>query len=274
MEAADISNVGTHATGYSVFISYSRSDLNTVRPLAAELRRLGIRTWVDLEDLRPGERWKSAIEKALVSSTAMVFCVSPLTLESAWTSIELKAAIHRKIPVIPVMLQTLEIDALPPELQNRQLYDMARHPARQAVQITARDIVKALGLNITATSSDCQGANGPQILALYFGRQPDLDDLISRMTWVSAAGVDIIPWPVQWLTASQLADIEQQLEHVSHAVLAVYDRTDLAFAHLLIGSIAAWLGPRRLTIAEGTGDQYLRPAADAVCAYYLWLDQN
>ena len=39
-----------------LFFSYSRANLLVVRSVAAELRRLGHRTWIDLEDLRPGER--------------------------------------------------------------------------------------------------------------------------------------------------------------------------------------------------------------------------
>ena len=66
----------------SVFISCSRADLGPVRALALALRRTGLRTWMDLEDLRPGQRWKDAIGSALAAADAMVFCLSALSLES------------------------------------------------------------------------------------------------------------------------------------------------------------------------------------------------
>ena len=66
----------------SVFISYSRADLGLVRALTLALRRSGLRTWMDLDDLRPGQRWKDAIGSALEAADAMVFCLSALSLES------------------------------------------------------------------------------------------------------------------------------------------------------------------------------------------------
>jgi hypothetical protein len=71
-----------------LFFSYSRGNLLAVRSVAAELRRLGYRTWLDLENLRPGERWREAIERAMAASEAMIYCISRLSQESAWTSIE------------------------------------------------------------------------------------------------------------------------------------------------------------------------------------------
>lgn len=272
IDASEFSNA--NEAGRSVFISYSRSDLHTVRPLAAQLRKIGVQTWVDLEDLRPGERWKNAIDEALASSTAMVYCLSPLTLESAWTSVELKAALNRNMPIIPVMVQPLEIAALPPELQSRQIYDMAKHPAVQAIDMTARDIAKELGLDVAACSLNSDEFDGPQVLVLHFGQLPDIDALVPRMKWVSIAGTQITPWPVRALTASQLLDIEQQLEQASHAMICVSNQTHLPMANLLIGSVAARLGPRRLTIVEDAGGQILKLAADAVSAYHLSIDRT
>eukprot|EP01031_Cornospumella_fuschlensis_P052996 gene52996-64740_t len=104
-----------------LFLSYSRGNLLMVRALAAELRRMGHRTWMDLENLRPGERWRDAIERALVDCTAMVYCISRLSVASAWTSVELRAALARGVPVIPVMIDAVVMDELPAELQALQM---------------------------------------------------------------------------------------------------------------------------------------------------------
>ena len=128
----------------SVFISYSRADLDAVRPLARALRRTGLRTWLDLDDLRPGERWKEAIVNALTAADAMVFCVSSLSLDSAWTSVELQRALALAIPVIPVAMEPLDLGALPEALRERQVCDMSRHPPRHAAVLTAREIAVVL----------------------------------------------------------------------------------------------------------------------------------
>ncbi len=46
----------------SVFISYSRADLGPVRAMALALRRSGLRTWMDLDDLRPGRLHRRCAE--------------------------------------------------------------------------------------------------------------------------------------------------------------------------------------------------------------------
>ena len=63
---------------------------------------------------------------------------------------------------------------------------------------------------------------------------------------------------------SQLSDIERELEEASHAIISVSDHSQVVPAHLLIGTVAARLGPRRLTIVEVTGERILKPAAETI----------
>ena len=48
-----------------VFISYVRENSEIVDRLAAKLRELGIRAWLDRDEILPGHRWKDAIKRAI-----------------------------------------------------------------------------------------------------------------------------------------------------------------------------------------------------------------
>ena len=42
-----------------VFICYAREDMAIAKRLYRDLRRPGIRPWMDTEDLHPGQQWKT-----------------------------------------------------------------------------------------------------------------------------------------------------------------------------------------------------------------------
>ncbi len=51
-----------------VFISYAREDYKIARKLYHDLRKAGVKPWLDEEDLLPGKKWKVEIEKAIRGS--------------------------------------------------------------------------------------------------------------------------------------------------------------------------------------------------------------
>ncbi|NUP23360.1 MAG: toll/interleukin-1 receptor domain-containing protein [Streptomyces sp.] len=66
----------TVAAGPTVFLSYSRDDQQTAVRLAAELRRLGADVWLDVDNLLPGDNWKSAVSDAIERSDYFVALLS------------------------------------------------------------------------------------------------------------------------------------------------------------------------------------------------------
>src|SRR5215831_6358053 len=129
-----------------VFISYSRADLAQVLPLDAALRKIGLDTWLDFKSLRPGERWKEAIDAAISSADAFLFCLSPMSIESAWTSVELQLARERNVKIIPVILKRLSLKVFPAEFRDVQFLEMDHWPHEQASHYAARAIASALGM--------------------------------------------------------------------------------------------------------------------------------
>lgn len=77
------------------FVSYARSssDVQAARRLSAALERIGIRAWVDEQQLHPGDNWYKGIGEALSEAQAMIVLVTPASMKSEWVSRELGYAL-------------------------------------------------------------------------------------------------------------------------------------------------------------------------------------
>ena len=231
----------------TVFISYSRANLAVVQSIAAQLRACGVGTWMDLENLKPGERWKTAIESALTRIDAFVFCLSPLGLESAWTSVELDMALARQIPIVPVLVEAMPIAALPPVLQEFQVLDVSACPLRELPRAAAHAIAHALGIQGGVGVSNTLGFDR-QLVVL--AGAPVLANVRTELAALGIDSIRAITCQIQRLDAPLLSDISGRADLASRAVLVVGADADRGLAHLLIGALAARVGPRRLTVIE------------------------
>ena len=94
---------------YHVFLSYSGTDRDFVRQVAARLKQDGVRYWFDEERLPPGEPWQQAIEEALPACQSCAVFLNA-TGRGAWQEAEMRAALSeqaahdRGFRVIPVLL--------------------------------------------------------------------------------------------------------------------------------------------------------------------------
>jgi TIR domain len=59
-----------------VFLCHAREDAERVERLAADLKARGIGAWIDRHQIKPGQRWQKAIEKAIRSGADFVACFS------------------------------------------------------------------------------------------------------------------------------------------------------------------------------------------------------
>jgi hypothetical protein len=57
-----------------VFLCHSSGDKPAVRELYQRLRADGVETWLDEEDLVPGQRWEEEIPKAVKAADAILVC--------------------------------------------------------------------------------------------------------------------------------------------------------------------------------------------------------
>ena len=59
-----------------VFIIYSHSDLEQAKLVSEALKVHGFHPWLDVEEIRPGQRWLAAIEKGLNECSSALLLVS------------------------------------------------------------------------------------------------------------------------------------------------------------------------------------------------------
>jgi len=99
-----------------VFVSYSRKDQEFVLRLVNDLRKQGVPLWLDQQDIKPGERWDRAIERALDNATHLLLILSKHSTDSDNVRDEVDIAIDDKKLVVPVI-----IDDCKPPLRVRRM---------------------------------------------------------------------------------------------------------------------------------------------------------
>jgi hypothetical protein len=92
-----ISAVGEAAKRYEVaFISYASADRTKVLKRVQVLPRFGIRTFQDVLDLKPGERWEQSLYRHIDESDVVLLFWSKAAKRSKWVRKEVRYALDRK----------------------------------------------------------------------------------------------------------------------------------------------------------------------------------
>jgi hypothetical protein len=127
--------VHTHF-GRNVFVSYSRRDFYAAEALTSVLAASGrVRPWLDVENLRPGTDWETAINGAIDSADAVVVVASPDAMASRWVTEEWQRALRAGKQVHVALVRKT---GLPPELASAVVHDLRGRffaEARRLVEI-------------------------------------------------------------------------------------------------------------------------------------------
>lgn len=107
---------------FDVFLCHNSADKPAVRRMASTLRELGLKPWLDEDELPPGQPWQPLLEQQIGSIRSAAVFVGEKGI-GPWQSQELQAFlqefVHRKCPVIPVVLDYApEMPELPLFLRN------------------------------------------------------------------------------------------------------------------------------------------------------------
>jgi TIR domain/Domain of unknown function (DUF4062) len=120
-----------------VFFSYAQADLPVVAPVATELKKYGLRVWLDQQQLVPGDLLVEGIKEGLHKAKALVFFASRNSLKSQWARHELDYFMAQRVTsgtgpiLIPVILEDVE---LPGVLRDVLYLDLRRGGARDAAK--------------------------------------------------------------------------------------------------------------------------------------------
>lgn len=103
----------TKRTDYDIFLSYSNKDKSWVSEFVSSLKEAGVKTWFDVHELAPGERWDDKLQQALRESSIIVVILSKNSVDSPGIFFELGAAIADKKRIIPVLVGDVESKRIP-----------------------------------------------------------------------------------------------------------------------------------------------------------------
>jgi tetratricopeptide (TPR) repeat protein len=102
------------AQEFDVFLCHNSRDKLEVKTIGQRLKELGVLPWLDEWELRPGFPWQEDLERQIGSIKSAAVFVGKSGL-GPWQEMEQEAFLHeftrRRLPVIPVILESLEEEA-------------------------------------------------------------------------------------------------------------------------------------------------------------------
>ena len=106
----------------TIFLCHASSDKVWVRRINDDLRQIGVKTWLDENNIRVGESIVGKISDTLQETQLMVVFLSPDSVKSLWTRREWQSFLSRqlagtKIRILPALLEKCEVPAILADLK-------------------------------------------------------------------------------------------------------------------------------------------------------------
>jgi len=92
------------------FISYSNKDAAFAVRVHAELKKRALNPWLDLEDLKIGDRFQERIEESIVHCTKLLVVLSTDSVNSRWVEREVQAAFEKERRQSTTVLLPVRLD--------------------------------------------------------------------------------------------------------------------------------------------------------------------
>jgi len=100
----------------SVFIDYSRKDVEFARKLTEAFTGQGLDYWIDWEDIPPTVDWWKEIERAIEDANIYLYLISPNSIASDVSQRSLEVALKNNKRIIPVVVREVEIEKVHPAI--------------------------------------------------------------------------------------------------------------------------------------------------------------
>lgn len=107
-----------HHPEITCYISYSHHDgRHYAQALASTLSSNGVNVFLDVENIRVGDRWADAIRDLVQRADILIFIGTPGALQSEHVRAEIELFQRTQRPIIPIMLGRANADLIPFELR-------------------------------------------------------------------------------------------------------------------------------------------------------------
>ena len=112
-----LSHIRTLARPPKLFISHSGKDKNFVERLAQDLKRKGVKVWVDFWEIKVGDSIVAKIEEAIQRNDYLAVVLTPSSVKSNWVQKELAAGLvteleEKSVVVLPLLAKKCKIPSL------------------------------------------------------------------------------------------------------------------------------------------------------------------
>lgn len=97
----------------SLYINYSRKDIEFARRLTAEFPKYNLDFWVDWEGIPPTVDWWKEIERGIEEADCMLFLVSPDSVKSKICLQEIDVAVKNGKRIVPIAIREIMIEEAP-----------------------------------------------------------------------------------------------------------------------------------------------------------------
>ncbi len=132
-------NLMTH-----VFLAHAEEDHDISEQVRHSLMRESFTVWTNKRDIQTGEAFQAAINRGVEEADNVVCLLSPHSLQSAYCLQEIDYALSLNKRLIPLLLQAVDPDQMPPELRSLQYIDLTDNILETDYQQDESQLLKAL----------------------------------------------------------------------------------------------------------------------------------
>jgi WD40 repeat protein len=105
----------------SIFISYSRKDIDFAGKIVQSLAENDLDTWVDWKSIPKGEDWEQEIYRGIEAAETFLFLISPDSIKSEICNKEIAHAIKNNKRVVPLLVRDADLKNFFDEIPKKEI---------------------------------------------------------------------------------------------------------------------------------------------------------
>lgn len=169
-----------------LFISYARADKTQVQKVVVRaLEHENHDVWID-DRLIAGQSWQLQLREQIATSDALIFVITPDSVESDWCEWELFTAAQLGKPILPILLKP--VDALPEYLAQIHFVDFSNGVTKARMRDLRISLQQMASVNVPQPSRNPTG-DPPQ--AVSFRKTTEEKNMSSKRSpsWLEIVGL-------------------------------------------------------------------------------------